>query len=98
MLFLQQQQLQWQTLCNLITSGHGITPAPVPPNSQGAFAGENAVACAGLQPLIAAALLLQQCPWQPGGIVYHQQLPCHSIHVPPVCMSLIFPCTSALMP
>jgi hypothetical protein len=77
MLFQQQQQLQLQTLCNLITSAHGITPAPAAPDAQGAFAGENAVVCAGLQLLIATALLLQQCLLQPGGIVYHQTSSCH---------------------
>jgi hypothetical protein len=61
----QQQQLQLQTLCNLITSAHGITPAPAAPDAQGAFAGENDVVFAGLQLLIATAVLLQQCLWQP---------------------------------
>jgi hypothetical protein len=78
-LLQQQLQLQLQTLCNLITSAHGIAP-------QGAFAGENDVVCAGLRLLIAAALLLQQCPWQLGGMLYHQTSSCHGT----TYMSLLF--------
>jgi hypothetical protein len=66
-------------------------------SSEGAFAGENAVACAGLQPLIATALLLQQCPWQLGGIVYHQTSSCHGT----TYMCLLFACdvcSPALLP
>ena len=66
-------------------------------SSEGAFAGENAAACAGLQPLIATALLLQQYPWQLGGIVYHQTSSCHGT----TYMCLLFACdvcSPALLP
>jgi hypothetical protein len=84
MLFQQQQQLQLQNLCNFITSGQGITPAPAAPNAQGAFAGENAVACAGLQLLIATNAV-PVAAWR-DSVPPNQHLPWHNIHVTPICM------------